>query len=148
MSVMDRTDRMMLMVAWTALGVLLLESVVPLFVGWVNPFLDQRGLPRVCVPVSEVVLFIVCLWYLQVTLCRIVLGIGAGLLLFFSALASFLVITQLHVAVVKFGNFMLLAALMESLYCFGFFSLLWVSFRPPVKRQMLPGNLSLRHARV
>jgi hypothetical protein len=149
MSIMDRIDRLMLIVARIALGVLLLESVLPNFVGWMNPFLDHRGLPYVYAPFFQVVLFIVCLWYLPLIVCRIILAIGAGVLLMLCVVASLFLLTHLDAMSVKFREYLSLDLFIESLYCFGFFSLLWVSFRPPARRHTLPKNfLSLHHARA
>ena len=147
MSVMDRIDRLMLIVAKVTLGVLLLENIVPIFAKWIIPFLDHCGLPHISAPLQQIILLMFCLWNLPHWICRLIVGIGASVLLLVTLISELLLIKDFHTAFVKFGDYIFLMSLFEAVSLFGFVSLFWVSIRPLKSGQMFTTNFSADHAR-
>jgi len=147
MSIMDRIDRLMLIATGTFLGLLLLESAKPVLAGGTSHFLDQVGFPLIVAPFSQVLALCLCLWNRRITLCRVLLALYSVVCLVLSLLVAAVPLAHFQHIVAKFGNLLFLDIVVESLYLFGFFTLLWTSFRVGPKRSA-PAENFFRHARA
>lgn len=131
MSIMDRMDKLMLISARITLGIVFLQNIVPVFIGWIDPFWDHHGFPRIGSPLLSIILWMVCLWNLQRRVCRLILAFSAGILILISVLADFLVIKNFGTVSAAIRDNAYLIFLMESFIFLGLLSIFWVSFRPP-----------------
>ncbi len=142
MSIMNRIDGLMLVVARIFLGVLFVQNLASLIIKWLNPWLNFHGLPHIGVPLLYIILWIVCLWNLPQFFFRLVLGVSAGLLIFINVLALFLAIEKFKTASMAIRADFDLILLLEGFVVFGLISMLWVSLSAPKSSY----DSSFRHA--
>jgi hypothetical protein len=131
MSIMDRIDRMMLGVAWVFLGLLFVQNLAAILIKGMNPYLDERGLPHIGAPLGTILLGMVCLWFLRQVAFRLLLALGAGLLMFINVLAVSVAVEGIGRAPTNIRDNFPWIVLMEGLFILGVVSMLWVAIRSP-----------------
>ncbi len=144
---MERIDRVMLIAAATMLGVLLLESAKPLLAGGAGYYFDKLGFPLVGWPFRQALALGICLWFRRITLCRVLLALGGALNFAMGIVLTVLALSHFQHLMAKYGSVFFVDLVVECLYLFGFFALLWISFRPGPERPAPAVNF-LRHARA